>query len=352
MRLAFLKLLLVTICIATPGFAAENERSVTKIADGVYVIRHRDTPFEGGNTTVVIGERGLFVVDSTQLPEVGRYDISEIKKLTDKPVRYLLNTHWHNDHNSGNAEYMKAYPGLAIIAQRETKVDMELYVAHAKERWIAEVAKQKQRIATGKDESGKALTPEQLGAAKTRLGIFERLVNDFAGWTYQGPTLVFDEDVDVDLGGRQVQVKFLGRGNTAGDAIAWLPQERILASGDLLVSPIPYTYDGYPTEWVEVLNKIEAMQPAVIVPGHGQVMRDFKYLSLFREFLQSALGQLNARLKIIGPAEFREFDDVKDAIDLSSFKARFSNGDKELEGDFDEIQGRLKHLVFIEAQMR
>ena len=351
MHSKLLQLLLVAVSTLSTA-AAQNERSVTKIADGVYVIHHRTTPFEGGNTTVVIGERGVFVVDSTQLPEVGRYDISEIKKLTPKPVRYLLNTHWHNDHNSGNAEYMKAYPGLAIIAQRETQVDMDLYVAHAKERWEREVPKQKQRLATGKDETGKALTPDELQAAKARLDAYSRLVSEFADWTYQPATLVFDDELNVDLGGREVQVKFLGRGNTAGDAIAWLPKEKIIATGDLVVAPIPFTYDGYPTDWVEVLNRIQAMQPATIVPGHGPVMRDYKYLALFREFLQSALDQLNARLKIVGPAEFREFDEVKDAIDLSRFKPRFTDGDKELEGDFDEIQGRLKRLVFIEAQMR
>ena len=79
-----------------------------------------------GNTTVIIGDREVFVVDSTYRPSLAREDIAQIRQWTDKPVRYLLNTHFHDDHNNGNKTYMDAFPSLAIVAQEETKKDMDL----------------------------------------------------------------------------------------------------------------------------------------------------------------------------------------------------------------------------------
>jgi len=105
------------------------DRSVTKLAEGVYEIQHKDA-LDGsasGNTTVIIGERQVFVVDSCFLPSAAREDIAQIRQWTDKPVAFVLNTHFHNDHNLGNRAYMDAFPSLTIIAHVETKKDMDMF---------------------------------------------------------------------------------------------------------------------------------------------------------------------------------------------------------------------------------
>src|SRR5215213_3722212 len=98
------------------------ERTVTKLAEGIYTIRHKDAPdtFPQGNTTVIIGDREVLVVDSCYLPSSAREDIAQIKQWTNKPVRYLVNTHWHFDHTMGNGVYWEAFSPLAIIAHAET----------------------------------------------------------------------------------------------------------------------------------------------------------------------------------------------------------------------------------------
>jgi glyoxylase-like metal-dependent hydrolase (beta-lactamase superfamily II) len=109
---------------AAPLLAAPNERQVTQLADGVYAIEHSFG--NSGNTTVIIGDRQVFVVDSPNYPAFAREDIAQIRQWTDKPVAYLLNTHFHEDHNNGNRAYMNAFPALTIIAQENTKRDMDL----------------------------------------------------------------------------------------------------------------------------------------------------------------------------------------------------------------------------------
>ncbi len=117
---------------------------------------------------------------------------------------------------------------------------------------------------------------------------------------FQSATLTFEHDFSVDIGDREVQVKFLGRGNTAGDAVVYLPKEKIAIVGDLVVYPIPYIYDGYPTEWIQTMQNLGQLDADTIVPGHGPIMHDKTYLSLIRDLLKSAVDQMNAELKRTG----------------------------------------------------
>ena len=128
---ALFRLLEALLIFASPAFggsADAGQRQVTRLANGVYAIQHNslNDGNVNGNITVIIGDREVFVVDSCCLPSLARGDIAQIREWTDKPVRYLLNTHFHNDHNNGNKTYLDAFPSLAIVAQEETKKDMDL----------------------------------------------------------------------------------------------------------------------------------------------------------------------------------------------------------------------------------
>src|SRR3954471_13505661 len=121
------RIFLVVGCVFILGGAASGdsvnttERRVTRLAQGVYTIRHPDPTddFPDGNTTVVIGADGVLVIDTCYLPSSARTDIGLIRSWTDKPVRYVVNTHWHYDHNGGNSAYVEAYPNVVIIAHTE-----------------------------------------------------------------------------------------------------------------------------------------------------------------------------------------------------------------------------------------
>jgi cyclase len=149
-----------------------------------------------------------------------------------------------------------------------------------------------------------------------------------------------------------VQIKFLGRGNTTGDAVVYLPKEKIAVVGDLVVYPIPYLYDGYPVEWIQTLQNLAALDADTIVPGHGPVMHDKTHVYLIRDLLKSAVDQMNVKLRQTGPALSQTLDDVKGAVDLSPFRQRFAGNDTELGAAFDEEASHLVRLVFEEASLR
>jgi cyclase len=339
---------------ATPVFCDSNDRQVTKLADGVYVIQHKNA-IDGnpsGNTTVIIGDREVFVVDSTYLPSLAGEDIAQIRQWTDKPVGYLLNTHFHNDHNNGNKTYMNAFPSLAIVAHEETKKDMDLIQPGNIERGPKHLAATIAAFKQGKDQRGKPLSEEDKKQVQELLPGLEQQLADFNALVYQSPTLTFKDEIDIDVGNREVQVKHLGRGNTPGDAIVYLPKEKLLVAGDLLVYPIPYSYDGYPSEWVQTLHKMGDLDTTTIVPGHGPIFHDKTYLYLMADLLQSAVDQVRARIRQLGFPGSHSVDDVKGSVDLTLFRAKFAGDDKDLQAEFDDMTVHLVKIVFNEAALR
>jgi glyoxylase-like metal-dependent hydrolase (beta-lactamase superfamily II) len=121
MRLMFWSLLLAGLVSPAAAQVRDSTARVERIADGVYAIIHDDATdqWPHGNTGVIVGSSGVLVVDACYLPSRARADIALIRRLTDKPVRYLVYTHWHFDHNNGGSEYLAAYPGIQIVSERE-----------------------------------------------------------------------------------------------------------------------------------------------------------------------------------------------------------------------------------------
>ena len=132
----------------------------------------------------------------------------------------------------------------------------------------------------------------------------------------------------------------------------YLPKEKILIVGDLLVFPIPYTYDGYPAEWIETMQKLAELDAHTIVPGHGPVLHDKAYLYLVMDLMKSAVAQVRVRIRQIGFPGSHSLDEVKGSVDLTPFRVKFAGDDKDLQAEFDDMATHLVKLVFNEAALR
>src|SRR3984957_19713256 len=207
---------------------AQTERKITKLAEGVYAIQHRDghDGTASGNTTVIIGDRQVFVVDTCFLPSAAREDIAQIRQWTDKPVSFVLNTHFHNDHNFGNRIYMDAFPAVTVIAHVETKKEMDLFGPGSARREEQTAIDYQKMLDSGKAPDGSALTDDDRAQLKKAIPRVLARSEELKAVTFQSATLTFDHDFMIDLGHREVQVKFLGRGNTGGDAVVTRPGEK------------------------------------------------------------------------------------------------------------------------------
>lgn len=331
-------------------------RTVTKIVEGVYVIRHKDAPddFPQGNTTIIIGDKSILVVDSCYLPSSAREDIAEIRKWTNKPVRYLVNTHWHYDHTMGNGTYAEAFPNLDIIAHFETAKQNIGYNPGWFERYLNRVNQAKKVVETGKTADGKQLTESEKAESKNALEKILSVQKEFEKIVDKSPNITFDHQLNLNLGNRQVELKYLGRANTNGDALIYLPKEKILISGDLVVHPVPYLFGGYPSEFHKTLREVNRLDFQILVPGHGEILREkyaTNYINQVADLVELFSTEVSKEVHRIGGGTGNlepVSASVKKKLDVNTWRRKFAADDKEAQEQFDNSFEALLKYSFLE----
>ena len=212
----------------------EKQVSFTKLSDNAYAYTAEGDP----NTGIIIGDDAVLVLDTQATPVMAQDVIRRIREVTNKPIRYVLLTHYHAVRVLGAS----AYGAEHIIASHDTR---DLIVERGEQDKASEI------------------------------GRFPRLFRNVesvpAGLTW--PTITFSGKMTLWLGSLEVQLLQLGRGHTKGDTVAWLPQQKILFSGDLVeFDATPYAGDAYFREWPQTLDNLSALQPLQLVPGRGAAL--------------------------------------------------------------------------------
>jgi glyoxylase-like metal-dependent hydrolase (beta-lactamase superfamily II) len=209
------------------------------------------------------------------------------------------------------------------------------------ERFPQRADRFKQILDSGKDPDGKPLSDVAKKEYAEALAGVAPVAAEFKTLVDRMPNLTFDGEIALDLGNREVRIMHLGRGNTAGDAVVFLPKERILIAGDLLDHPIPYLGGGYPTELIATLGAMSRLGAQTIVPGHGQVLTgDYArtYLNDVAEFVSTVVAQVNKEVHRLGNNS-RVLDEVQaaveKAIDLEAWRRKFAGDDEENREFFD-----------------
>jgi glyoxylase-like metal-dependent hydrolase (beta-lactamase superfamily II) len=212
---------------------ADKKISFVQLADGAYAYTAEGDP----NTGVIVGDDGVMVIDTQATPVMAQDVIRRIREVTDKPIQYVVLSHYHAVRVLGAS----AYHAQQVIASQGTH---ELIV-----------------------ERGEADMQSEIG----RFPRLFRSVESIPGLTW--PNLVFKEELTVWMGKRKVQILHVGRGHTKGDTIVWLPEEKILFSGDLVeYGAAPYTGDAYLRDWPATLDRLRALRPTALVPGRGEAL--------------------------------------------------------------------------------
>jgi glyoxylase-like metal-dependent hydrolase (beta-lactamase superfamily II) len=213
----------------------EKRATLEELADGVYAYTAEGDP----NVGAVVGPECVVAVDARATPTHARTWLDELRRRTDKPVRYLVLTHYHAVRTLGAS----AFEAQEVVAHEHTR------------RWILERGERD---------------------FESELRRFPRLfrgIESVPGLTL--PTLTFDRALALQLGARELQVRWLGRGHTEGDAVVWLPQERVLFAGDLVEArAAPYMGDAFVLDWLgPTLDSLEQLGAETIVPGRGPAVR-------------------------------------------------------------------------------
>jgi len=208
--------------------------SFTKLSDNAYAYTAEGDP----NTGVIVGDDAVMVIDTQATPVMAQDVIRRIREVTDKPIKYVVLSHYHAVRVLGAAGYAPEQ----IIASRDT---YDLIVERGEQDKASEIGR----------------FPR----------LFQAVESVPPGMTW--PTITFTGRMSIWLGKLEVQLIQLGRGHTKGDTVAWLPEQKILFSGDLVESgATPYAGDAYFSDWPHTLDNIAALQPRALVPGRGAAL--------------------------------------------------------------------------------
>lgn len=229
---------------------------LTKLSDNVYAyVGSTDaSPAHSfaANAGIVIGRDGVLVVDTLISAKEGQRFLADIRKITKKPIKYVVNTHTHLDHALGNCVFAEL--GATVISQEEDR--------------------------TALIKNGAALLQ--------KAGTYGLKPEDMAGTEIVVPALAFHDRLLIDLGGVELQLLRSAPSHTAGSLVVWLPQQKILFTGDILFTDFhPFLADGDFTGWQATLDSLLALGAERIVPGHGPLsgnkdLREMKaYIALF-----------------------------------------------------------------------
>ncbi len=330
--LGLLSLIFVFSTVGFGSVGAETDRfqpDLVKVADDIYVfVRSPSYRYPVlSNVVVIINEADVVVVDGGTPRHVENV-IRGIKQLTDKPISTVISTHWHQDHYWGHSVYKKYFPEVKLIAQENTAIALINRGGDLKgvldqlgnPENLAKINAQIDDAIAGFKDAGQDFMVEYFEDYKTG---FPEVTEDLLNAQDVPFDATFSDRLVLKRESRTIEILYLGRANTDGDAFIYLPEDKILVTGDTVVWPTPYGFGSYPAEWGETLKKALALDFDIMIPGHGDIQYDTSYAENLIKLMQSITAQTRAAVE--GGAE--NLEEVRERMDFSEFDRLFAGDD-------------------------
>jgi len=299
-----------------PAGTAHNGKAFkfNKVREGIYHAVGTGSLAVVGNSSFIVNDNDVIVVDDHVSPAAAWVLLEEIKEVTNKPVTTVINTHFHFDHAHGNQIFA---PNVQIIGHEFTRrmllsnsIGMPLY-----QNYVTGLPGQidglKKRIASEADAAAKAKLQTQLQVAENNLASQKELKPT-------PPNVTLATQMTLYRGSREIQIRFLGRGHTAGDVVVFLPNEKVVMTGDFLTSGLSNMSDSYPEEWVTSLDALKKLDFDTVLPGHGDAFTDKAKIDYFQAYLRDVWSEVS-RLKKEGVSA----EEAAKRADLTKHKDHF-----------------------------
>jgi cyclase len=268
-----------------------------------------------GNSSIIVNDNDVIVVDDHVSPAAAWVLLDELKAITDKPVRTVINTHFHFDHAHGNQVFGS---DVDIIGHEFTRqmllgsksIDMPLYKNY-RDGIPGQIEDLKTRIAADADPTRKAMLQTQLQAAENNRVSQAELKP-------RPPNVTLQTQMTLYRGDREIQIRFLGRAHTAGDVVVYLPKEKVVITGDMLTAGLSNMSDAFVNEWPATLDELKRLDFDTVLPGHGDAFTDKAKIDYFQAYLRDVWTEVS-RLKRQGVSA----EDAARQADLTKHKEHF-----------------------------
>jgi len=301
-----------------PG-ANANLFQIEKVADGVYAALARPQLLTNCNAAIFVNSRDVLVVDAHSKPSAAAALIAQIKKeVTVKPVRYLVNSHFHWDHTQGDAAYKTGGAKVDIIASDTTKQLMTQLSRNRLRESLDGIPKQiddlQGRLAKAPSGAGQ----ERYRALIRQLKAYQ---TEMKSYTLELPTITFATSHVIQDPAGDLHIEFHGRAHTAGDIAVFSPRKRVVASGDVIIGFLPNLNDGYPRPWPATINSVGQLAFDHIVPGHGPVHHDRARMLQMRNYIEELTGRVEE-----GKQAGRPLAELQKTLTMTSIKTLQADG--------------------------
>jgi glyoxylase-like metal-dependent hydrolase (beta-lactamase superfamily II) len=275
---------------ATASPADDKLFDLEKAADGVYFAKARPQAMINCNGAVFVRSKDVVVVDAHSKPSAAAALVAQIKReLTDKPVRYVVNTHFHWDHTQGDHAYRQMGGTVDFIATNATKQLMsELAVARMKaslDEVPQQIDKMQQRAAHSSSAAEKAFCAEQVRQMQS----YQAELKDHP---LELPTITFDDSYLLLDPAFDLHLEFHGHAHTAGDVFVLCPQQRALATGDASHGWLPNLGDGFPHAWPATIDQVMRADFKYVLGGHGPMQSDRVVMTNQRNYIEELTGKV------------------------------------------------------------
>lgn len=286
----------------TPRVVETHSHRFTEMADGVWHGVGTGNVQVMSNVLILVGEFDTLVVDSHVTPAAARSLLDSLKAVTDKPVRYLVNSHYHFDHAHGNQSFPRE---VEIIGHSFTRKKLNGEIGNVLEESTfhsftdpvpATIATLERQAASATDAGERAEFQRRAQVQRDYLAAVDEIVPTPPNITLEDKLTLFQV---VARGSREIQLLHLGRGHTGGDVVVFLPQERIVFTGDLMLPSVSYMGDAHVDEWPATLERLKTLDFEWVLPGHGQPFSDRQVIANFQSYLRDLWGK-TARMKSEG----------------------------------------------------
>ena len=288
----FLSFLVLPASLMAQRVVESDSHRFEEVAEGVWHVSGNGTIHTMSNAMVLVGEFDTLIVDSHVTPVAARALIDSLSVVTDKPVRYLVNSHYHFDHAHGNQSFPD---GVEIIGHEFTRAklngDMGNVLEERTFRSFSDpvpsiVSNLERQVEEESDSGRRAQLQEQLRVQTDYMNAIPEVNPTPPNITLAEKMTLFQV---VARGSREIQLLHFGRAHTGGDVVVYLPQERIAFTGDMMLPGLAYMGDGHVDEWPAALEGLKNLNFDAWLPGHGPVMRDKSQISNLQEYLLDCL---------------------------------------------------------------
>jgi cyclase len=293
--------------------------TIEKVIDGVYAALARPQVMINCNAAIFVNSADVVVVDAHSKPSAAASLVAQIKKeVTTKPVRYLVNTHFHWDHTQGNSTYKASGAKLDIIASDTTK---QLMTQLARNRLKESLDSVAPMIDDLQARLAKATSPAERALRQDQIRQLEAYRTEMKNYSLELPTIAFAKSYVIKDRAGDLHVEFHGRAHTAGDIVVFSPQKRVIAAGDMINGFLPNLADGYPKPWPATIDSFGQLVYDQLIAGHGPVHHDRARIGQFRNYIEELTGLVEMAKKTGKPLA-----EVQKTLTVASVKTLQANG--------------------------